>query len=123
MLGDPDQPSGPAGGPGEPVRIGDGVPPPAKIHDVPPVYFPPRPWDPPKPAFIHGLVVSSREATIDPAGEVGDPHRGIAFRARARRGGDLFRRGRAVAGYEPTLVDGAPVSVTLMTVDHQLPAG
>ena len=101
VLDDPDQPSGRSD---EPVRIGDGVPPPAKIHDVPPVYPPAA-----REAGVQGLVIL--EATIDPAGEVGNIEvlRSVPeLEEAAIAAVEQWR-------YEPTLVDGAPVSV-LMTV-------
>jgi TonB family protein len=109
VLDDPDQPSG---RPDEPVRIGNGVPPPAKIHDVPPVYPPAA-----REAGVQGLVVL--EATIDPTGEVGSIEvlRSVPELEEA-----------AVAAveqwrYEPTLVDGAPVSVLMtVTINFLLPS-
>ncbi len=101
VLDDPGQPSG---RPDEPVRIGNGVPPPAKIHDVPPVYPPAA-----REAGVQGLVVL--EATIDPTGEVGNIEvlRSVPeLEEAAIAAVEQWR-------YEPTLVDGAPVSV-LMTV-------
>ena len=108
-LADADRP---AGGPGEPVRIGDGVPPPAKIHDVPPVYPPAA-----REAGVQGLVVL--EATIDPAGEVGDIEvlRSVPeLEEAAITAVEQWR-------YEPTLVDGAPVSVLMtVTINFLLPS-
>ncbi len=101
VLDDPGQPSG---RPDDPVRIGNGVPPPAKIHDVPPVYPPAA-----REAGVQGLVVL--EATIDPTGEVGNIEvlRSVPeLEEAAIAAVEQWR-------YEPTLVDGAPVSV-LMTV-------
>ena len=88
----------------EPIRIGGDVPPPRKIHDVPPVYPPAA-----RTAGVQGRVIM--EATIDPSGEVGDievlqsvPELDEAAIAAAEQ----WR-------FEPTLVDGVavPVSMTL----------
>ena len=100
-----------AGRPDEPIRIGNGVPPPTKIHDVPPVYPPAA-----REAGVQGLVIL--EATIDPTGEVGSLEvlRSVPELEEA-----------AVAAveqwrYEPTLVDGAPVSVLMtVTINFLLP--
>ena len=108
VLGDPDQPSGPD----EPIRIGNGVPPPAKIHDVPPVYPPAA-----REAGVQGLVVL--EATIDPTGEVGNIEvlRSVPeLEEAAIAAVEQWR-------YEPTLVDGAPVSVLMtVTINFLLPS-
>lgn len=108
-LADADRP---AGGSDEPVRIGDGVPPPAKIHDVPPVYPPAA-----REAGVQGLVVL--EATIDPAGEVGNIEvlRSVPeLEEAAIAAVEQWR-------YEPTLVDGAPVSVLMtVTINFLLPS-
>ena len=104
VLEDPDRPSDRLDEPDEPVRIGDGVPPPAKIHDVPPVYPPAA-----REAGVQGLVIL--EATIDPTGTVGNIEvlRSVPeLEEAAIAAVEQWR-------YEPTLVDGAPVSV-LMTV-------
>ena len=108
VLDDPQ----PSGRPNEPVRIGDGVPPPAKIHDVPPVYPPAA-----REAGVQGLVVL--EATIDPAGEVGNIEvlRSVPeLEEAAIAAVEQWR-------YEPTLVDGAPVSVLMtVTINFLLPS-
>ena len=61
-----DDPAGQrAAGAAAPIRVGNGVPPPRKVHDVPPVY--------PSAARtlrVQGLVIL--EATIGPTGEVVD---------------------------------------------------
>ena len=109
VLDDPDQP---AGRPDEPIRIGDGVPPPAKIHDVPPVYPPAA-----REAGVQGLVVL--EATIDPTGVVGNIEvlRSVPeLEEAAIAAVEQWR-------YEPTLVDGAPVSVLMtVTINFLLPS-
>ena len=109
VLDDPDQP---ADRPDEPIRIGDGVPPPAKIHDVPPVYPPAA-----RETGIQGLVVL--EATIDPTGVVGNIEvlRSVPeLEAAAIAAVEQWR-------YEPTLVDGAPVSVLMtVTINFLLPS-
>jgi TonB family protein len=109
VLGDPDQPAGRSD---EPVRIGDGVPPPAKIHDVPPVYPPAA-----REAGVQGLVIL--EATIDPTGEVGNVEvlRSVPeLEEAAIAAVEQWR-------YEPTLVDGAPVSVLMtVTINFLLPS-
>ncbi len=109
VLDDPDRPFGRSN---EPVRIGNGVPPPAKIHDVPPVYPPAA-----RVAGVQGLVVL--EATIDPAGEVSgiEVLRSVPeLEAAAVAAVEQWR-------YEPTLVDGAPVSVLMtVTINFLLPS-
>ena len=109
VLDDPEQP---ADRPDEPIRIGDGVPPPAKIHDVPPVYPPAA-----RETGIQGLVVL--EATIDPTGVVGNIEvlRSVPeLEAAAIAAVEQWR-------YEPTLVDGAPVSVLMtVTINFLLPS-
>ena len=109
VLDDPDQP---ADRPDEPIRIGDGVPPPAKIHDVPPVYPPAA-----REAGVQGLVVL--EATIDATGVVGDIEvlRSVPELEEAAIAAVEHWR------YEPTLVDGAPVSVLMtVTINFLLPS-
>ena len=94
-----------------PIRVGDGVPPPRKIHDVPPVY--------PSAARtlrVQGLVIL--EATIGPTGEMVDVEvlRSVPELDEA-----------AVAAveqwrYEPTLVDGEAVPVVMtVTITFALP--
>lgn len=101
VLDDPAQPSGRAN---EPIRIGDGVPPPVKIHDVPPVYPPAA-----REARVQGLVIL--EATIDPTGEVSNIEVSRSVPELEEAAVAAVEQWR----YEPTLVDGAPVAV-LMTV-------
>ena len=112
VLEDPDRPSDRPDEPDEPVRIGDGVPPPAKIHDVPPVYPPAA-----REAGVQGLVIL--EATIDPTGTVGNIEvlRSVPeLEEAAIAAVDQWR-------YEPTLVDGAPVSVLMtVTINFLLPS-
>ena len=87
----------------EPIRIGNGVRPPAKVHDVPPVYPPAA-----RTAGIDGVVIL--EVTIVPTGEVGDIevlHSVPELDEAAIAAVEQWR-------YEPTLVDGVPVPV-LMT--------
>ena len=88
----------------EPVRIGGDVPPPRKIHDVPPVYPPAA-----LPARVQGLVIL--EATIDPSGEVGD----IEVLQSVPELDEAAIAAVEQWRYEPTLVDGVavPVSMTL----------
>ena len=109
VLDGPDQPSG---RPDEPIRIGNGVPPPAKIHDVPPVYPPAA-----REAGVQGLVIL--EATIDPTGEVGNIEvlRSVPeLEEAAIAAVEQWR-------YEPALVDGAPVSVLMtVTINFLLPS-
>ena len=108
VLDDSDRPSGRSN---EPIRIGNGVPPPAKIHDVPPVYPPAA-----REAGVQGLVIL--EATIDPTGEVGniDVLRSVPeLEEAAVTAVEQWR-------YEPTLIDGAPVSVLMtVTINFLLP--
>lgn len=92
------------GRPNEPIRVGNGIPPPAKVHDVPPVYPAAA-----RAAGVQGVVIL--EATVDPAGAVS----GIEV---LRSVPELDEAAIAAVEqwrYEPTLVNGAPVPV-LMTV-------
>jgi TonB family protein len=86
------------------VRVGGAIKEPRKLKDVAPVY----PADA-KQAGVSGVVII--EATIDPEGNVRD--------ARVLRSQPMFEEAAVAAvrqwKYEPTLLDGAPVSV-LMTV-------
>jgi TonB family protein len=99
-----------ADGSNEPIRVGGGVPPPAKIHDVPPVYPPAA-----QTARIQGVVVM--EATISPTGEVGDIEvlRSVPeLDAAAISAVEQWR-------YEPTLVDGVAVPVLMtLTINFSL---
>ena len=103
LLGDSD---GSAGGSNsnEPFRIGDGIRPPAKIVNVNPVYPPEA-----REARVQGVVIL--EATISRTGEVSD--------VEVLRSEPLLDEAAVAAvrqwRYEPTLVDGEPVSI-LMTV-------
>ncbi len=105
MLNGPDRSN-------EPVRIGGYVPPPRKIHDVPPVYPPAA-----RTAGVQGLVIL--EATIDPSGEVGD----IEV---LRSVPELDEAAIAAVEqwrYEPTLVDGVAVPVPMtLTISFRLPS-
>ena len=94
----------PADPPNAPIRIGDGVAPPRKIHDVRPVYPPAA-----REAGVEGLVVL--EATIDPTGEVSD----IEVLKSVPELDEAAIAAVEQWRYEPTLVDGEPVSI-LMTV-------
>ena len=96
-----------------PIRVGNGVPPPRKVHDVPPVY--------PSAARtlrVQGLVIL--EATIGPTGEVVDVEvlRSVPELDEA-----------AVAAveqwrYEPTLVNGEAVPVVMtVTINFSLRSG
>ncbi len=69
LLGDSDRP---AGGSGEPFRIGDGIRAPMKVLDVAPVYPPEA-----REARVQGVVIL--EATLTPDGR-GERRGGAAFR-------------------------------------------
>jgi len=109
-----DEPAGQrAAGSAAPIRVGDGVPPPRKVHDVPPVY----------PAAARTLRVQGQvilEATIGPTGEVVDVEvlRSVPELDEA-----------AVAAveqwrYEPTLVAGEAVPVIMtVTINFSLRSG
>ena len=102
LLGDSDRP---AGGSDEPFRVGGGIRPPAKIVNADPVYPPEA-----REARVQGVVIM--EATISRTGEVSD--------VEVLRSAVPLLDEAAVAAvrqwrYEPTLVDGEPVSI-LMTV-------
>ena len=101
VLGDSDRS---AGNSGEPFRIGDGIRPPTRIGGPPPVYPPEA-----REARVQGVVIV--EATISPTGEVSD--------VEVLRSVPLLDEAAVAAvrqwRYEPTLVDGEPVSI-LMTV-------
>ena len=109
LLGDSD---GSAGGSNsnEPFRIGDGIRPPAKIVNADPVY-PPEARD----ARVQGVVIL--EATISRTGEVSD--------VEVLRSVPLLDEAAVAAvrqwRYEPTLVDGEPVSILMtLTINFQL---
>lgn len=101
LLGDSDRP---AGGSGEPFRIGGGIRAPMKVLDVAPVY-PPEARD----ARVQGVVIL--DVTLSRTGEVSD--------VEVVRSTPLLDEAAVAAvrqwRYEPTLVDGEPVSI-LMTV-------
>ena len=107
-----DEPAGPrAARSAAPIRVGAGVPPPRKVHDVPPVY----------PAAARTLRVQGRvilEATIGPTGEVVDVEV-------LRSVPELDEAAIAAVEqwrYEPTLVDGEAVPVVMtVTMDFSLP--
>ena len=102
LLADSDQSA--AGGSDEPLRIGGGIRPPTKVADVAPVY-PPEAQE----ARVQGVVVM--ELTLSRTGEVSD--------VEVLRSTPLLDEAAVAAvrqwRYEPTLVDGEPVSI-LMTV-------
>ena len=103
----PDVPADPSNAP---IRIGDGVAPPRKIHDVPPVYPPAA-----REAGVQGLVVL--DATIDPTGVVRD----IEVLTSVPELDEAATAAVEQWRYEPTLVDGVPVSVSMtMTVNFTL---
>ena len=88
----------------EPVRVGNGVVPPRKIRDVQPTYPPAA-----KAAGIEGVVIL--DATIDPTGAVRDIKVLRSVPELDQAAIDAVEQWR----WEPTLVDGEPVSI-LMTV-------
>ena len=95
-----------------PIRIGGDVPPPRKIHDVPPVYPPAA-----RTAGVQGLVVL--EATIDPTGEVSD----IKVLKSVPELDEAAITAVDQWKYEPTLVDGVPVPVAMaITINFSLPS-
>ena len=101
LLGDSDRS---VGGSDEPFRVGGGIRPPAKIVNADPVYPPEA-----REARVQGVVIM--EATISRTGEVSD--------VEVLRSVPLLDEAAVAAvrqwRYEPTLVDGEPVSI-LMTV-------
>ena len=103
LLGDSDRSAGGSNS-NEPFRIGDGIRSPAKIVNVNPVYPPEA-----REARVQGVVIL--EATISRTGEVSD--------VEVMRSVPLLDEAAVAAvrqwRYEPTLVDGEPVSI-LMTV-------
>ena len=103
LLGDSDRSAGGSNS-NEPFRIGDGIRSPAKIVNVNPVYPPEA-----REARVQGVVIL--EATISRTGEVSD--------VEVLRSVPLLDEAAVAAvrqwRYEPTLVDGEPVSI-LMTV-------
>ena len=104
------QPDAPADPSNAPLRIGDGVAPPLKIHDVPPVYPPAA-----REAGVQGLVIL--DATIDPTGVVGD----IEVLKSVPELDEAAIAAVEQWRYEPTLVDGLPVPVSMtMTINFTL---
>ena len=103
LLGDSDRSAGGSNS-NEPFRIGDGIRPPAKIVNADPVYPPEA-----REARVQGVVIL--EATLSRTGEVSD--------VEVLRSVPLLDEAAVAAvrqwRYEPTLVDGEPVSI-LMTV-------
>ncbi len=87
-----------------PIRIGEGVAPPRKIHDVHPTYPSGA-----REAGIEGVVML--DATIGPEGEVTDIEVLRSVPELDQAAIDAVEQWR----WEPTLVDGEPVSI-LMTV-------
>ena len=95
-----------------PIRIGEGVTPPRKIHDVHPTYPPGA-----REAGIQGLVIL--DATIGPAGEVSDIEVLRSVPELDQAAIDAVEQWR----WEPTLVDGEPVSIQMtVTINFMLPA-
>ena len=93
-----------AGGSDEPFRIGGGIRPPAKIVNADPIYPPEA-----REARVQGVVIM--EATISRTGEVSDVEVLSSVPLLDEAAVAAVRQWR----YEPTLVDGEPVSI-LMTV-------
>ena len=89
----------------EPIRIGEGVRPPTRIHSVAPVY-------PPEAVTTRVQGVVGLEAVIGPTGEVTD----IAVLLSVPLLDDAATAAVRQWRYEPMHVDGAPVSF-LMTVN------
>jgi periplasmic protein TonB len=91
------------------VRVSDGITPPQKIHDVPPIYPTVA-----QLARIEGTVIL--EATIDVAGRV--------QHARILRSGPLQQLDEAALTavrqwiYTPTRLNGQPVSVVMTVTVH-----
>ena len=103
-------PPPPAPEPSAPVRVGSGIRPPKKIHDVAPIYPPMA-----QTARISGLVII--EATIGPNGDVLD--------AKVLRSKPLLDAAALAAvrqwRFTPTLLNGKPIAVVMtVTVDFQL---
>ena len=101
LLADSDRSSG---GSDEPFRVGGGIRPPMKVVNVAPVYPPEA-----REARVQGVVIL--EVTLSRTGEVSD--------VEVVRSTPLLDEAAVAAvrqwRYEPTLVDGEPVSI-LMTV-------
>ena len=109
LLGDSDRSAGGSSS-NEPFRIGDGIRSPAKIVNAGPIY-PPEARD----ARVQGVVIL--EATISRTGEVSD--------VEVLRSVPLLDEAAVAAvrqwRYEPTLVDGEPVSILMtLTINFQL---
>ena len=90
-----------------PIRIGNGVSPPRKIHDAPPVYPPAA-----RAAGVQGLVIL--EATVDPTGQVGD----INILKSVPELDEAAIAAVEQWRYEPTVVDGVPVPVSMTLTIH-----
>ena len=106
------EPVRPTDGSNEAVRIGNGVRPPRKIHDVQPAYPPAA-----REAGIQGLVIL--DATISPTGEVSDIKVLKSVPELDQAAIDAVEQWR----WEPTLVDGEPVSILLtVTINFMLPS-
>ena len=108
LLADSDQSA--AGGSDEPLRIGGGIRAPMKVLDVAPVYPPEA-----REARVQGVVIL--EVTLSRTGEVSD--------VEVVRSTPLLDEAAVAAvrqwRYEPTLVDGEPVSILMtVTVNFQL---
>ena len=94
------------------IRIGNGVRPPRKIHDVPPAYPPAA-----REAGIEGLVIL--DATIDPTGAVDDIEVLRSVPELDQAAIEAVEQWR----WEPTLVDGEPVSIQMtVTINFMLPS-
>ena len=109
LLGDSDRSAGGSNS-NEPFRIGDGIRPPAKIVNANPVYPPEA-----REARVQGVVIL--EVTLSRTGEVSD--------VEVLRSVPLLDEAAVAAvrqwRYEPTLVDGEPVSILMtVTVNFQL---
>ena len=111
LLGGSDRSAGGSNS-NEPFRIGDGIRPPAKIVNANPVYPPEA-----REARVQGVVIL--EVTLSRTGEVSD--------VEVLRSVPLLDEAAVAAvrqwRYEPTLVDGEPVSILMtVTVNFQLRA-
>ena len=100
-----DEPDRSAGSSTEPIRIGEGVRPPTRIHSVAPVY-------PPEAVATRVQGVVFLEAVVGPTGEVTDIEVLRSVPPLDEAATAAVRQWR----YEPMHIDGAPVSF-LMTVN------